>query len=218
GMLGVLHTWSRTLVYHPHIHYLVPGGGLSPDGRSWIASRPDFLFRVEALSDRCRTLFRQQLEKEAPEALAHIPPKVWKQRWVVHCKSVGSGSHALRELSRSVFTTATATRRLTLLAEGRLLWPYRHSDTGQQRVLSLDPLEFIRRFLPHVLPSGFHRVRQFGWLHPGGRKNLNRVRALLQEPPVLSQAEQRTWLGKDPQPKAEWCGGLAGGERGPGGQ
>jgi hypothetical protein len=200
GMLGVLHTWARTLIYHPHVHYLVPGGGLSPDGRSWVASRPDFLFRVEPLSDRCRTLFRQQLEKEAPEALSEILPKVWKQRWVVHCKAVGSGSHALRYLSRYVFKTATANRRLTLLPNGRLLWPYRHSDTGQQRVLVLDPLEFIRRFLQHVLPSGFHRVRQFGWLHPGGRKNLNRVRALLQQPPLLGPAEQRTWLEKAPEP------------------
>jgi hypothetical protein len=198
GMLGILHTWSRTLIYHPHVHYLVPAGGLSPDGRRWIASRPDFLFRVEALSDRCRTLFGQQLEKEAPGALAEIPPKVWKQRWVVHCKSVGSASYALRYLSRYVFKTATGNRRLTLLADGPLLWPYRHSDTGQERVLELDPLEFIRRFLQHVLPSGFHRVRQFGWLHPGGRKNLNRVRALLQQAPVLEPNGATDLAGEGP--------------------
>jgi hypothetical protein len=84
GMLGILHTWTRTLIYHPHVHYLVPAGGLSPDHRQWVPSRHKFLVRVEPLSDRFRTLFRQALQREAPEALAQIPARVWKQRWVTH--------------------------------------------------------------------------------------------------------------------------------------
>ena len=83
GMLGVLHTWSRTLTYHPHVHYLVPGGGLSLDQRTWVASRPKFLLPVKALSDHFRTCFKKGLAKQAPDALQRLPAHVWRQRWVV---------------------------------------------------------------------------------------------------------------------------------------
>jgi hypothetical protein len=189
----VLHTWTRTLEYHPHVHYLVPGGGLSLDQRQWIASRPGFLLPVKALSDRCRTLFRQALQKQMPEALANLPPKVWQQRWVVHSAAAGSGQNALRYLSRYVFKTATGNRPLPLLPDGRLRWPFRHSGTGSWQHIDLQPFEFLRRFLQHVLPRGFHRVRRFGWLHPGSRAKLNRVRARLQIPPRLSAPEQAAW-------------------------
>lgn len=193
GMLGVLHTWTRTLEYHPHVHYLVPGGGLSPDQRQWVPSRPQFLLPVYALSDRCRTLFRQALQNQMPDALAQLPPHVWKQRWVVHSAAVGSGQNALRYLSRYVFKTATGNRPVHLLPKGRLRWSFRQSGTRAWRHLELAPFEFIRRFLQHVLPANFHRVRRFGWLHPGGRAKLNRVRALLKVPPLLSAAEQKVW-------------------------
>ena len=198
GLLGVLHTWTRTLEYHPHVHYLVPGGGLSPDQRQWISSRPHFLLPVKALSDRCRTLFRETLQKQLPEALADLPPKVWQQRWVVHSAAVGSGQNALRYLSRYVFKTATGNRPLQLLSNGRLRWPFRQSGTGVWHSIDLQPFEFLRRFLQHVLPGRFHRVRRFGWLHPGGRAKLKRVRALLKVPHQFSVAEQAAW-----QPSAQ---------------
>jgi len=193
GMLGVLHTWTRTLEYHPHVHYLVPGGGLSRDQRQWVPTRPAFLLPVKALSDRCRTLFREALQKQMPEALAELPAQVWQQRWVVHSAAVGSGQKALRYLSRYVFKTATGNRPLQLLPNGRLRWPFRQSGTGRWRHIDLEPFEFIRRFLQHVLPSHFHRVRRFGWLHPASRTKLKRVRALLKIPPLLSDAEQAAW-------------------------
>ena len=202
GLLGVLHTWTRTLEYHPHIHYLVPGGGLSADQRQWKASRPKFLLPVKALSDRCRTLFRQALEEQRPEALADLPPKVWQQRWVVHSAAVGSGQKALQYLSRYVFKTATGNRQLQLLPNGRLRWPFRQSGTNAWQHVDLEPFEFLRRFLQHVLPAGFHRVRRFGWLHPGGRSKLKRVRALLQLPPRLCAAEQAAWQPPATQPTA----------------
>ena len=193
GLLGVLHTWTRTLEYHPHVHYLVPGGGLSPDQRHWKASRPQFLLPVKALSDRCRTRFRQALQKQKPEALAQLPPKVWRQRWVVHSLAVGSGQKALQYLSRYVFKTATGNRPLQVLPHGRLRWSFRQSGSRAWRYVDLEPFEFLRRFLQHVLPAGFHRVRRFGWLHPAGRARLKRVRALLKLPPGLSAAEQAAW-------------------------
>lgn len=200
GLLAVLHSWTRTLEYHPHVHYLVPGGGLSLDQRQWISSRPRFLLPVKALSDRCRTLFREALQKQMPAALKELSPKVWTQRWVAHSAAVGSGQKALRYLARYVFKTASGNRQLHLLSNGRLRWPFRHSGTRAWQHIDLEPFEFLRRFLQHVLPQSFHRVRRFGWLHPGGRAKLRRVRALLKIPPVLSTAEQAAWQPPAPSP------------------
>jgi hypothetical protein len=179
GMWGVLHTWTRTLIYHPHIHYLVPAGGLSLDGQRWVATRSEFLVRVEPLSDHFRTCFRQRLAENAPTALATIAPRVWQQRWVTHSQPAGSGQSALRYLSRYVFQTATGNRRLTPLPDGRVLWKYRDSDTRQWRSIALEKQELIRRFLQHVLPAGYHRVRRFGWLHPAAKARRQRVELLL---------------------------------------
>ena len=160
-------------------------------------ARHRFLFPVKVLALRYRTLFRQALAAADPKALEALPTKVWKQRWVVHCAPAGSGANALSYLARYVFKTATGNRILQLLPDGRLCWPYRDSQTGQSRQVRLQPLEFLRRFLEHVLPQGFHRVRLFGWFHPAARLAFNRVRALLQQEPLLTAAQRRSWLNKE---------------------
>lgn len=193
GMLGVLHTWSRTLIFHPHIHYLIPGGGLSPDGRQWIAAPKNFLLHHTALGARLRTLFHQHLLKKAPALLAQVPAKVWKRPWNVGCAAVGSGENALRYLSRYVFKTATGNRTVQLLPDDSVRWPYRASQTGKHTAIVLPPLEWMRRLLQHILPRGFARVRTFGWLHPAARVRRNRVRALLGQAPKLTAAERQTW-------------------------
>jgi len=193
GFLGVLHTWSRTLIYHPHIHYLVPGGGLSPDGRQWIAARPKFLLPVKALGAHCRTLYQARLRQAHPDLYAQVPAKVWKRHWNVDSRPAGSGENALRYLARYVFKTATANRSLRRLPGGQLEWCYRESKTGRRATIPLEPLEFLRRFLQHILPRGFARVRTFGWLHPAAKVRGNRVRALLRQAPRLTPVEQQTW-------------------------
>src|SRR6267143_2004071 len=193
ALLGILHTWSRSLLYHPHIHYLVPGGGLSLDQRQWVPATEKFLLPVYPLSDHFRHLFYQGLQKHHPAVLRNWPRKIWKQRWVVHSQPVGSGQKALQYLSRYIFKTATGNRRLQLLPDGRVRWPYRHSATGQAAHQDLMPEELLRRFLQHVLPGGYHRVRLFGWFHPASRQKLNRVRALLKQSPLLTQFERETW-------------------------
>ena len=193
GMLGVLHTWSRTLIYHPHIHYLIPGGGLSPDGRQWISARKKFLLRVEVLGAHYRTLFKTRLQKEHPELFAQVPAKVWPCGWVVDSRAAGSGENALRYLSRYVFKTATGNRKVPVLPEGKVQWNYRESQTGRHTSLQLAPLNLMGRFLQHILPRGFARVRTFGWLHPAAKVRANRVRALLRQPPLLTSAEQQAW-------------------------
>jgi len=147
GMLGVLHTWSRTLIFHPHIHYLIPGGGLSPDGREWIAARPKFLLPVKALGAHLRTLFKTRLQKEHPDLFAQVPAKVWKRHWNVDSRPAGSGQNALRYLSRYVFKTATGNRKVQLLAGGKVRWSFRESKSGRATSIQLDPLEFMGRFL-----------------------------------------------------------------------
>jgi len=193
GMLGVLHTWSRTLIFHPHIHYLVPGGGLSHDGRRWVAAKPRFLLPIKALGAHYRTLFKTRLLKEHPDLFRQVPAKVWKGHWNVDSRPAGSGENALRYLSRYVFKTATANRKVQLLPEGKLRWDYRESQTGRHTSIQLDPLEWMSRFLQHILPRHFARVRTFGWLHPAAKVRANRVRALLRLAPLLSPQEQQAW-------------------------
>jgi hypothetical protein len=193
GMLGVLHTWSRTLIFHPHIHYLIPGGALSPDGRTWIPARNKFLLHHTALGAHARTLFKERLLKEHPELFTQVPAGVWKHPWNVGCQAAGSGENALRYLSRYVFKTATSNRAVQLLPGGKLMWTYRQSKTRHWTSIQLEPLEFMSRFLQHTLPRGFARVRTFGWLHPAAKVRANRVRALLRQKPLLTPAEAQTW-------------------------
>jgi hypothetical protein len=127
-----------------------------------------------------------------------VPGKVWKRHWNVGCQAAGSGENALRYLSRYVFKTATGNRTVPLLPDGRLRWNYRESKTGKHTSVKLEPRDFMRRFLQHVLPRSFARVRTFGWLHPAARARANRVRALLRQAPLLTPAEKDTW-----QPPAE---------------
>ena len=192
GMLGVLHTWSRTLIFHPHIHYLIPGGGLSPDGRRWIPAGT-FLLDHKALGDHCRTLFKERLLAEYPELFKQVPPQAWKLRWNVGLQDAGSGENALRYLARYVFKTATSNRAVQTLPGGKLRWDYRDSKTNKPAFIPLDPIELMRRFLQHTLPRGFARVRTFGWLHPAAKVRRNRVRALLGQPALLTPAEQQAW-------------------------
>ena len=131
GMLGVLHTWSRTLIFHPHIHYLIPSGGLSSDGRRWVASRKKFFLRIEPLGAHVRTLFKERLLQDHPEIFAQVPAKVWKRHWNVDSRAAGSGENALRYLSRYVFKTATSNRHVQLLPDGKVRWSYRESKTGR---------------------------------------------------------------------------------------
>lgn len=193
GMLGVLHTWSRSLIYHPHIHYLIPGGGLSMDGREWMEARPKFLLPVKPLGALFRTRFKDKLQKEHPDLFALVPPKVWKRHWNVDSRAAGSGENALRYLSRYVFKTATSNRIIQRLPDGKVRWDYCDSKTGKPASILLEPLEFMGRFMQHILPRGFSRVRTFGWLHPAAKVRANRVRALLGEKPLLSPAEEQAW-------------------------
>ena len=177
GFFGVLHTWGRALDYHPHVHYVVPGGGLSDDGQSWLPSRADFYVPVKALSKIYRAKFRDALAQV--DLLDQVDPEVWGQDWVVHSQAVGDGRASLKYLAPYVFRVAISDRRIVSCEDGRVTFWYRKSGTRHWRKMTLEVMEFIRRFLQHVLPTGFMKVRHYGFLSPNNKEPLEAVRWLV---------------------------------------
>jgi len=177
GFFGVLHTWGRTLDYHPHVHYVVPGGALSEDGTRWRASRIDFFLPVRALSVLFRGKFRDALK--AAGLYDRVDAAVWKQDWVVHSQAVGDGRASLKYLAPYVFRVAISNRRIVAFDDQSVTFSYRKSGSNRGRQMKLEAMEFIRRFLQHVLPSGFQKVRHYGFLSPNSRPTIEAVRWLI---------------------------------------
>ena len=177
GFFGVLHTWGRTLEYHPHVHYVVPGGGLSADGSCWLPSRADFLVPVKALSIVFRAKFRDILKREG--LLNLVDPAVWRRDWVVHSQAAGDGRASLRYLAPYVFRVAIGDHRIVSCDDGKVTFTYRRVGSNRPRKMTLDAMEFLRRFLQHVLPAGFQKVRHYGFLSPNSGIALEAVRWLV---------------------------------------
>ena len=190
GMVGVLHTWTRQLLYHPHLHYIVTGGGLTADGR-WRASRKDFLVPVKALSKIFPAKLRDQLKKT--QLFAQVEARVWQKDWVVHSEPVGSGEQAFKYLAPYIFRAAISNNRLLTLENGNLTFAYKESASAQVKRCTVTAEEFIRRFLQHVLPPRFIKVRYFGLLSPSNRQLLQKASQLLSATSSqLKRAEVKT--------------------------
>jgi len=177
GFLGVLHTWGRTLEYHPHVHYVVPGGGPSPDGSRWLPSRAHFFVPVKALSKLFRGIFREALERAG--LAGQVDPAVWRKDWVVHSQAAGDGRASLRYLAPYVFRVAIGDHRIRSCEDGHVTFTYRRSGSRRWRTMRLEAHEFLRRFLQHVLPRGFQKVRYYGFASPNARPSLESVRWLV---------------------------------------
>jgi hypothetical protein len=178
GFFGVLHTWGRTLEYHPHIHYVVPGGAVSEDGTRWLPSRPDFFIPVKAASAIYRAKFRDEMRREG--LLAQIPPGAWQEAWVVHSQAVGDGRRSLQYLAPYVFRVAIGDRRIVSVTDGpdgrgEVTFSYRKSGSRRWRGMTVTAEEFLRRFLQHVLPGGFQKIRHYGFAAAARRKNYDNV-------------------------------------------
>ena len=180
GMIGVLHTWTRDLRFHPHVHFLVPAGGLAADGQTWLPARKRFLLPVKALSKLFRAHFQQALKGNT----AQLPARLWSQPWVVHCKPVGSGQTALKYLAPYVFRVALSNRRLIKLEAERVTFRYTDSRSRQAKVCTLPVDAFLHRFLQHVLPKGFVKVRYYGLFAPAQRRSLAALRQHLTQPAI----------------------------------
>jgi len=196
-MIGVLQTWTRDLRYHPHVHYLIPGGGLSPDGQTclppacagtadrspgdrqaWLPARRDYLLPEKPLAKIFRAKFRDMLKKA--NLFDQVPPTVWSQDWVVDIIPVGSGEAALKYLAPYIFRVAISNKNILALEDGNVTFRYRDSQTDTVRTATVTAEEFIRRFLQHVLPRGFQKVRTYGLLNPRQRRLLRIVKEQLQ--------------------------------------
>ena len=226
GITAVLHTWGSALTHHPHVHMIVPGGGIALDGERWISSRPAFLLPVRVLGKLFRRLFLTRLialhdagrlaffGSLAPLAdrrafLRHLSP-VRKKRWVVYAKPPFAGPEAvLAYLSRYTHRVAISNRRLLAFDETGVTFrykDYRRDGADRQQVMTLGADEFIRRFLLHVLPRGFHRIRHYGLLASSARKaSLARARELLAVAPPPDDDVPDEPL--DVRPPCPCCGG-----------
>jgi len=177
GFFGVLHTWGRTLIYHPHIHFIVPAGGLDKEGSRWLSSRPDFFVHVKPLSRLYRGLFRAYMNEAG--LIEQISPKVWKQDWVVNSQAVGNGKSTMKYLAPYVFRVAISNARITSVRDHKVRFLYQKVGGRRCRTMELDVIEFMRRFLQHVLPSGFMKIRHYGFLAARKSVPIDRIRNLI---------------------------------------
>ena len=176
GMIAVLQTWTRDLRYHPHVHYLIPAGGLAPDG-AWRPAHGHYLLPEKPLSQIFRAKFHDLLKKT--NLFDQVPPPIWQKHWVVDIIAVGSGETALKYLAPYVFRVAISNRNILALKDGRVTFRYRNAKTKETETATLSAEQFIRRFLQHVLPRNFQKVRTYGLLHPKQRDSLTLVKELL---------------------------------------
>ena len=208
GITAVLHTWGSALTHHPHIHMIVPGGGISLDGHRWVSCRRNFFLPVRVLSRLFRRLFLQMLDSahragqlqffgehtaliEPRRFAAYLAP-LRKAEWVVYSKRPFGGPEAvLAYLARYTHRVAISNRRLVAADATSVTFKwkdYRVEGPDRYKLMKLATHEFIRRFLIHVLPSGFHRIRHYGLLANGNRAaNIARARELLAAPPAAAE-------------------------------
>jgi hypothetical protein len=207
GFIAVLHTWGQTLTHHPHLHCVVPGGGLSPDGLSWIASRENFLVSVRVLSRRFRNKFidglraafrsgrlqfhGQLAQLDDPARFTSFCAQLREKEWVVYAKPpFGGPEQVLKYLARYTHRVAISNHRIVSVNDGTVTFRYKDYARGNaQRVMKLSSIEFLRRFLLHVLPGGLMRIRHYGFLANRCRKDkLAQCRELL-APQQVADAE-----------------------------
>ena len=228
GLVAVLHTWGQTLMHHPHLHCIVPGGGLSPEGEQWVGCRSGFFLPVRVLSARFRTLFLDQLRRAAgrgelafhgeieplgqTQAFETLVDACGKIDWVVYAKPPFGGPETVLDyLGRYTHRIAISNHRLLELKDGKVSFTWKnYKQGGRSQVMTLEATEFIRRFLLHTLPGGFVRIRFYGLLANTHRaEKLARCRELLGVAPAAEDAEEaktkpdwverlRALTGRDP--------------------
>jgi hypothetical protein len=227
GVLSVLHTWGSALSHHPHVHMIVPGGGISRDGSKWVACRPRFLFPFEVLSQLFRRLFLQKLvaahragelqffgkhtSLTHSKAFSAFLAPLRNIKWYVHCKPpFGGPKQVLRYLARYTHRVAIANRRLIAADETAVTFKYkdyRIEGPPRYKTMTLPAHEFIRRFLIHVLPGGFHRIRHYGLFANGSRAdNIARARELLNvRTSQIQSADANAANADEPPARAQPC-------------
>ncbi|HXH09056.1 MAG TPA: IS91 family transposase [Alphaproteobacteria bacterium] len=208
GVLCVLHTWTRTLAYHPHVHCLVPAGGVSVDRTEWRSARTSYLVPVHALSKLFRGVFLDLVCQERPDLT--LPEAVWTKGWVVYCKPTMPGpEQVLQYLGLYSHRIALTNSRILAIGDSHVCFCYQDAQDQRWKTMTLPALEFIRRFLQHVLPHGFHKVRYYGLWSPVHRPLLRQLQLWLaghaSDPLPASPAPMR-------QAAVVWCPPLRAGQ------
>ncbi len=209
GFFGVLHTWTRQLEYHPHIHYVVPGGGLDHDTGLWKNSQADYCVPQRVLSSLVKAKFRDLMMQAG--LLNQIPKHVWRRTWVVDAQAVGNNTEGvLRYLAPYVFRVAISDSRIVSVHNDLVTFKYTPSGTKDTKLLTLHASEFIRRFLQHVLPTGFMKIRYYGFMSPGCPVSNTQVAAMVQlansQSPVFTPPQVPPSISQRPSFKCPSCG------------
>ena len=205
GFFGVLHTWGRMLQYHPHIHYIIPGGALSSQDDKWHPSRIDFYLPVKAMSKMFKAKFIDEMKKNG--LYSKIPNNAWNKKWIVNCQAVGNGEQSIKYLAPYVFKVAISDSRIVKVENNKVFFKYKKSGSRRWRTTSLDVMEFIRRFLQHVLPTGFMKIRYYGFLHPNASVSLEKIAALIELTFGFKIVNQKKKVGPLKAPICPDCGG-----------
>ena len=196
GFFGALHTWGRDpTVYHPHVHFVVPGGGVSQDGSQWQAGPANFLLPEKAASTVYRAKFRDAMREEG--LLDQIDPDVWKQKWVVDVEAVGDGRATLKYLAPYVYRAAISNRRIEDVDESSVTYQVRPTGEDRYRTRTVSGQEFVRGFLQHTLPRNFQRLRYYGFASPNSKLPFAWVRML-----VWFYLGWCYWLAKQAEPES----------------
>jgi len=205
GFFGVLHTWGRQMQYHPHIHYIVPGGAFSAVDHSWHSSQQEFFLPIRVMSAKIKSRFFKLMQKA--DLLHLVPAGAWKKNWNVNSRPVGNGARSIRYLSSYVFRTAISSHRIISMENEQVIFRYTDTKSGVNRTMSLSVFEFIRRFLQHVLPTGFMKIRYYGFMHPSTRIPVKLAVALLE---ALFEVRPQKSSATEPSaiPCCERCNGI----------
>jgi hypothetical protein len=188
AIMGVLHTWTRAMTYHPHAHFLVSAGGLDRNGR-WIHSkRSHYLLPARTLGLIFRAKFCDSLRRQG--WLGDAPAKVWRKNWVVHCQHAGSGETVLSYLARYIYRIAISNNRIDAIDNGQVTFHYRDNKTQLVKRVTISGQDFVARFLQHVLPRGFTKVRYYGLWSPSSAAKLVEARAQLPSAPPPPQTDK----------------------------
>jgi hypothetical protein len=205
GFFGVLHTWGRQLQYHPHIHYIVSGGAVSKRDGLWHPSRIDFYLPVKALSKIFKAKFRDEMQKAG--FLNAIPPEVWQTDWNVNCQAVGNSEQTVKYLAPYIFKVAISNSRIIKVEDHKVTFRYKKHKSSRWRLMTLDVIEFIRRFLQHVLPEGFMKVRYYGFMNPTCSISLDKIATLIELSYGFNIEKTTPIITHQPIPQCPACGG-----------
>lgn len=176
GFTLVLHTWNQRLHFHPHLHAIVPGAGLDRGNHVVTVKHPNFLVPQKVLRNQFRKRFREKLREEQPDRFKQIPPQVWHRDWGVHLQPFGSGENIIKYLGAYVCRTAIGDSRIRSITDTHVTFSWKdRKHGGIRKTETIEGVEFVKRYLRHVLPRGLKAVRHFGFCHPAAKARRERI-------------------------------------------